>query len=169
MFACSRLPNGVSNIMAIDASNEGAYNHIVRVLLDAATDSPIGLLLRADNCTSIARLRHLINQPGLHERSELFRLKEEQHKDLLAIESYINWTNNNGYFDITSRTYINFDNYIGCHFDPENPTEYDEREATASLERSLRRYVFIASLEESLRLHGKICMTDLAQNNPCLI
>ena len=109
--------------MAIDESKE-AYIHVVRVLLDAAIDSPIDLLLRADNCTSIARLRQLIKIPGLHERSELFRLNEEQHEDLLAIESYINWTNNNGYFDITSWTRKNFDDYIGCHFDPENPTEY---------------------------------------------
>ena len=72
MFACSRQPSGVSNIMAIDESKE-AYNHVVRVLLDAAIDSPINLLLRADNCTSIARLRQLIKIPGLHERSELFR------------------------------------------------------------------------------------------------
>ena len=81
MFACSRQPNGVSNIMAIDESDE-VYNHIVRVLLDAAIDSLIDLLLCADNCTSIARLRQLIKIPGLNE---------EQYKDLLAIESYINF------------------------------------------------------------------------------
>ena len=89
MFACSRQLNSVSslsNIMAVDESKE-AYIHVVRVLLDAAIDSPIDLLLRADNCTSIARLRQLIKVPGLHERSELFRLNEEQHEDLLAIES----------------------------------------------------------------------------------
>ena len=56
MFACSRQPRGVSNIMAIDESKE-AYNHVVRVLLEAAVDSPTDLLLRADNCASIARLR----------------------------------------------------------------------------------------------------------------
>ena len=69
MFACSREPNGVSNIMAIDDSKE-AYNHVVRVLLEAAVDSPTDLLLRADNCTSIARLRQLIKIPGLLERAE---------------------------------------------------------------------------------------------------
>ena len=102
MFECSRQLKGVYNIMTIDESDE-AYNHVVRVLLDAAIDSPIDLLLCADNCTSIAaRLRHLINQPGLHERSELFRLNEEQYEDLLVIESYINWTYNNGHSDITT-------------------------------------------------------------------
>jgi hypothetical protein len=103
MFECSRQPIGVSNIMAIDEINE-TYNH--GVLLDAAIDSPIDLLLRADNCTSIARLRHLINQSGLHERSELFRLNEEQHEDLLAIESYINWTNNIKVILISPRGHI---------------------------------------------------------------
>ena len=108
--------------MAIDEREE-AYNHVVRVILDAAINSPIDLLLRADNCTSIARLRQLIKIPGLLDLSNEFRLNDDQYEDLLAIESYINWTNNNGYFDITSRTHINFDDYIGCHFDPENPTE----------------------------------------------
>ena len=86
MFACSRQLNtsvsSVSNIMAVDESKE-AYIHVVRVLFDAAVDSPIDLLLRADNCTFIARLRQLIKIPGLHERSELFRLNEEQHEDLV--------------------------------------------------------------------------------------
>ena len=49
MFECSRLPKGVSNIMAIDESEE-AYNHVMRVLLDAAIDSPFDLLLRVNNC-----------------------------------------------------------------------------------------------------------------------
>ena len=167
MFECFSEPNGGYSIMAIDESKE-AYIHVVRVLLDAAIDSPIDLLLRADNCTSIARLRQLIKIPGLHERSELFRLNEEQHEDLLAIESYINWTNNSGYFDITTETRGSFDGYIGCHFDPENPTEYDEREATASLLRILRRYAFAASPEESISLYVEIFMTDIARDNPRL-
>ena len=108
MFECFSEPSGGYSIMAVDESKE-AYIHVVRVLLDAAIDSPIDLLLRADNCTSIARLRQLIKIPGLHERSELFRLNEEQHEDLLAIESYINWMNNSGYFDITSWTRQAFD------------------------------------------------------------
>ena len=91
MFECSRLPKGVSDLMAIDERVE-AYNHVVRVLLDAAIHSPIDLLLRADNCTSIARLRQLIKIPGLLGLSNKFRLNEDQYEDLLAIESYINWT-----------------------------------------------------------------------------
>ena len=89
MFACSRQPSGVSYIMAIDESEE-AYNHVVRVLLNAAIDSPIDLLLHAGNCTFIARLRQLIKIPGLHDRAKLFRLNEEQYEDLQAIRSYIN-------------------------------------------------------------------------------
>ena len=61
--------------MAIDESKEAYnYNHVVRVLLDTAIDSPIGLLLHADNCTFIARLRHLSKEPGLHRLSDKFRL-----------------------------------------------------------------------------------------------
>ena len=90
LFKCSRLPKGVSNIMSIDES-EDVYNHVARVLLDAAIDSPIDLLLRADNCTSIARLRQLIKIPGLLELSNEYRLNKEQYEDLQAIESYINW------------------------------------------------------------------------------
>ena len=89
MFVCSRQPSGVSNIMAIDESEE-AYNHVVSVLLDAAIDSPINLLLRADNCTSIARLRQLIKIPGLHDRAEQHRLNKDHYEDLQAIGSYIN-------------------------------------------------------------------------------
>ena len=64
MFECSYSePSSGYIIMAIDEGAE-AYNHVVRVLLDAAIDYPIDLLLRADNCTSIARLRQLIKQPG---------------------------------------------------------------------------------------------------------
>ena len=100
MFACSRQPSGVSNIMAIDESEE-AYNHVVRVLLDAAIDSAIGLLLRAGNCTSIARSRQLIKIPRLHERAEKHGLNADQYEDLQAIGSYINWAHNEGHSDNT--------------------------------------------------------------------
>ena len=111
MLECSRQPIGVSNIMAIDESDE-AYNHVVRVVLDAAINSPIDLLLRADNCTSIARLRQLIKIPGLHERSELFRLNEDHEKDLQVIGSYINWAHNAGHSDITTRTRGSFNHFF---------------------------------------------------------
>jgi hypothetical protein len=54
MFECFSEPSGGYSIMAVDESKE-AYIHVVRVLLDAAIDSPIDLLLHADNCTSISR------------------------------------------------------------------------------------------------------------------
>ena len=101
--------------MAIDESEE-AYNHVVRVLLDATIDSPVDLLLRSDNCTSIARLRELIKMPGLLGLSNKFRLNDDQYEDLLAIiESYINWTYNNGHSDITTR----------IAFDAANPIMYE--------------------------------------------
>ena len=81
--------------MARDESKE-AYNHILRVLLDAAIVSPVDLLLRADNITSIKRLRQLIKKLGLWRRSLRFGLTKEQYEDLLGLESYINWTNNAG-------------------------------------------------------------------------
>ena len=61
--------------MALDDSEE-AYNYILRVLLGAATDSPVDLLLRADNCTSIERLRQLIKRLGLRKISLRFGLTE---------------------------------------------------------------------------------------------
>ena len=57
---------------------------------------------------------------------------------------------------MTTRTRANFDNYIICHFDHENPTKYGEREA-------------VTSLEHRLRLYGKVRMTVLAQHNPRMI
>ena len=74
--------------MAIDESKV-AYNHIVRVLLDATINSSVDLFFCADNCTSIARLRQLIKKPGLQGLSNKFRLNDDQYEDLLAIESYI--------------------------------------------------------------------------------
>ena len=121
MFACSRQPSGVSNIMAIDESKE-AYNHVVRVLLDAAIDSPIDLLLHADNCTSIARLRQLIKIPGLHDRAVKHGLNIDQYEDLQAIGSYINWAHNTGHSDITTRKCGSFDHFFEHMCDVHNPT-----------------------------------------------
>ena len=89
----------------------------MRVLLDAAVDSPIGLVLRADNCTSIARLRQLIKIPGLHDRAEQHKLNEEQYEDLQAIGSYINWAHNAGHSDITTRTRGSFDHFFENVYD----------------------------------------------------
>ena len=116
MFACSRQSSGVSNIMAIDESKE-AYNHVVKVHLDAAINSPIDLLLRAENCTSIARLRQLIKIPGLYDRAEQHRLNKEQYEDLQAIGSYINWAHNEGHSDITTRTHGSFDHFFENVYD----------------------------------------------------
>ena len=119
MFECFSEPVGGYSIMAIDEREE-VYNHIVRVLLDAAINSPVDLLLRADNCTSIERLRQLIKKPCLRRLSRRFGLDNDQYKDLLALESYINWTNNAGHSDITTRTRDNFNTFIGVTFDAGN-------------------------------------------------
>ena len=94
----------------------------MRVLLDAAIDSPIDLLLRDNNCTSIARLRQLIKIPGLLELSNKYRLDEEQYEDLQAIGSYINWAHNAGHSDITTRTRGCFDHFFEKTYDAHNPT-----------------------------------------------
>ena len=54
MFECFSEPVGGYPIMALDETEE-AYNHThtVRVLLDAAIDSPFDLLLRADNSLTL--------------------------------------------------------------------------------------------------------------------
>ena len=123
MLECSsELIGGYTN-MALDESEE-EHNHIVRVLLDTAIDSPVDLLLCADNCTSIERLRQLIKKPGLWRLSLRFGPTKEQYEDLLALESYINWTNNAGHFDITTRTRANFDTFIGATFGVNNPIAY---------------------------------------------
>ena len=81
-----------------------AYNNFVRVLLEATIDSPIDLLLRDANCTSIAGLRQLIiiKKPGLLRLSRRFGLSDGQYEDRLALESYNIWTDYAGQFDITT-------------------------------------------------------------------
>ena len=62
-------------------------------------------------------MRQLIKIPGLHDRAELFRLKEEQYEDLQAIESYINWAHNVGHSDITTRIRGSFDHFFENVYD----------------------------------------------------
>ena len=69
---------------------------------------------------------------------------------------YINLTNNDGLFDTTTRTRATFKTYITCHFDQDNPTEYNEQ-------------VAVATLAHRRRLYGKVRMTILAQSHPRLI
>ena len=138
--------------MAIDESKE-AYNHVVRVLLDAAIDSPVDLLLCVDNCTSIARLRQLIKikKPVLRRLSHKFRLNDDQYEDLLAIKSYISWTYNTGHSDITTWTHGSFDMFFDNTFDVNNPIMYDRRKAAASRGRP--------------RHHGCVCNLHSREHN----
>ena len=96
---------------------------------------PLTFFLRADNCTSIKRLRQLVKKLGLRRLSRRFGLNDDQYEDLLALESYINWTNNSGHSDITTRsTRDNFDTFIGVTFNANNLIMYDKHKAAASRE-----------------------------------
>ena len=55
LFECTSEPNGNFYIMAPEDSNQ-TYLHIVRVLLDAATDTPIDVLLWGEGITTLLKL-----------------------------------------------------------------------------------------------------------------
>ena len=64
-----------------------AYNHIVTVLLDAATGTPINLLLQGEDTTTLCKLRQYLNKPGLSlvrytdsEGTE-YDLSDDQYED----------------------------------------------------------------------------------------
>ena len=71
----------------------------MRGLLSADIGTPIDILLRSDNVTSLRKLRQLIKKPGLDNKlwkdpndgDKEKELSEEQHEDLLALGSYLNW------------------------------------------------------------------------------
>jgi hypothetical protein len=155
MFECFSEPNGGYSIMAIDESKE-AYIHVVRVLLDAVIDSPIDLLLRADNCTSIDRLRHLINQPGLLERAEQHGLNTDQYDDLRAIESYINWAHNEGHSDITTRKRGSFDHFFDHVYDVNNPTIADKEEDNTSCNARMHETTTVYQGEDDVYLVSQV-------------
>lgn len=79
----------------IDCNNK-YYEHLVRVILGAAVNSPIDLVLRADNCTNLGMLWVFIHSPGLIRRLDTRRwiLTDEQYHDLLALDYYIMWNLN---------------------------------------------------------------------------
>ena len=59
LFECTSEPNGNFYIMAPEDSNQ-SYLHIVRVLLDAVTGTPIDVLLRGEGITTLLKLRQYI-------------------------------------------------------------------------------------------------------------
>ena len=83
--------------------------------------SPASRFRMRIHLSSIARLRQLIKMPGLLGLSNKFRLNDDQYEDLLAIESYINWTHNTGHSNITTRTHGSFNTFIEQTFDVNNP------------------------------------------------
>ena len=64
LFECPSEPNGDFYIMAPEDSAR-TYLHIVKVLLDAATGTPIDVLLRGEGITNLLQLRHYLKRPGL--------------------------------------------------------------------------------------------------------
>ena len=160
MLECFSEPIGGYSIMALDEREE-LYNHILRVLFDAAIDSPVDLLLHNDNCTSVERLRQLIKRPGLRRLSLRFGLTDEQYEDLLGLESYINWTNNAGHFDISTQTLDNFDAFIGITFNVNNPITYDKRRA-----QGCRITRMSSSLWGQCGENGEMYMADSSQRMP---
>ena len=128
-----------------------AYNHIVRVLLDAADGTPIDVLLRGEGITKLRKLRQYLRKPGLavvtytdSEGTE-HDLSDEQYEDLQAMHSYLNWLQNNygpiseSYYDITSRSRADFEIFIGVVYKGIT-IDYDEQKAIqASRQRRQQR------------------------------
>ena len=126
------------------------YEHIVKVLLQAEIGSPIYTLLQDADITTLRRLRQYLKKPGLEDKQwrdiengdTMTDFSGDMKEDLQAIASYLDWLQNHfgptrecGYYDYTSETRDDFDAYVGCHFDPENPDEYDYTTAKASADR----------------------------------
>ena len=128
--------------MALDSSKQ-PYLHIVRVLLNAAFDTPVDLLLRNDNVTTLRKLTGLDAKLWKYpnDANKEKALTNEQYKELLALESYLNWLQNgfapvqDGHFDIASKTCKDFKHFIGVIFDDANTITYDEQKAAESQKR----------------------------------
>lgn len=96
LFECPSEPNGDFYFMAPEDSAR-TYLHIVRVLLlDAATATPIDVILRGEGITNLLKLRQYIGKPGLPaygftwtdplRRGNRMHLNSEQCEDILAID-----------------------------------------------------------------------------------
>ena len=97
MFDCLSVPIGGSDDVA-PGDSDRAYLHIVRVLLDAATGTPIDVLLRGEGITNLLQLKHYLKRPGLADDllswehtmdGETVTLNKLQCEDLTAIGPYL--------------------------------------------------------------------------------
>ena len=128
------------------------YHHIVRVWLNADTNSPINLALQSDNRTNLHELQYLSRRPELILRLTYGEsndgnvekgLTAEEYESIFALDSFINNLQNNygpiedGMFDITTVSYHHFECFVATSFDIQQPIAYDEEKAIASRERRL--------------------------------
>ena len=129
LLECFSELNGDFYIMA-PGDSDRSYLHIVRVLLDAATGTPIDVLLRGEGITNLLKLRQYIRKPGLPVhgftwtdplRGNEIHLDSEQCEDILAIESYINWLYNKIDLDIADKTREDFEGFMMWIYDDEKP------------------------------------------------
>ena len=126
------------------------YDHIVKVLLQAEIGSPIHTLLQDADITTLRKLKQYLKKPGLEDLQwrdiddgdTMKDFNDEMKEDLQAMNSYLEWLQNHfgpskecGYYDYTSETREDFDQYVGCHFDPDHPDEYDLVMAKESADR----------------------------------
>jgi len=119
------------------------YDHIVRVLLDAADGTPIALLLRGEGITNLRSLRQYLRKPGLDKatyedsKGDKHELTPEEYQDLSGLQSYLNWLQNNygpqsdAYFDVTTRTRNDYELFWDRVFEGKF-IPYDEQAAVRS-------------------------------------
>ena len=124
------------------------YDHIVKVLLDAADGIPIALLLRGEGITNLCTLRQYLRKPGLD--SATYKDSEgvsqpptaQQYDDLGAPQSYLNWLQNNhsplsdSYYDVTTKTRDDYELFWGRVYEGQF-IPYDEQQAVRSKQNRL--------------------------------
>ena len=138
MFDCLSVPFGGFDDVA-PGDSDRSYLHIVRVLLDAATGTPIDVLLQGEGITNILQLQNYLKRPGLADElsswehtldGESMTLSGIHHKDLTAIGTYLTRIMKNfPHIDITSRTCDDFDLFVGFKSVPKKPTVHDNDKA----------------------------------------
>ena len=84
-------------------------------------DFLIDTLLRDAKVTTLCKWR------DVEDKDKMKEFEGNMKEDLQAIGAYLDWVQNHfgpteerGQFDYTSKTRVNFDDYVVCHFDPAN-------------------------------------------------
>ena len=111
-----------------------AYTHILRELLGNSTHNETLVALDKYGITSLPKLLELIRTPGsiigLRYNGEM--LREDQYEELLALYSYLNWSQRvygpiaDGVFNIFRTSRNHFDWFISDIYDVSNPIIYSE-------------------------------------------